>query len=997
MRRVAAYFYSHPEKVHFSAVFPGKAVLCAVLFSTFLLPAAGEERELALPLLAAPINATWAANHGEDWYEKGFRGFLFEGLLDDLRLFPTEQERVKRFRLLHADSSAGQEDNTAVIVSDADAAAPDVTGVVVPGHWNELMDEISGANNRLCAVGVDRNFLHVHLAPDEAWFCDPLLLEIAEQRFRLAGQLCRTAKLRGIALNTQSDSFIYDYRWDGYGSDLTPETLAEGTYQFGVRVFRAFIRAYPEGEIIVIAQDTETCGPLWFDLVEGIFDAPGAAEDLPVRLAVLEPPDIGNRSFFKNYPEHVARLLNARRSRNLRVPRRDTGVIFALEPVHYEKDIPTARYPLKDYRPALYAAALYGDTYMLLWAPKGGWWQIPPDMAEQYRHLKQGGVAGVRFAPPVPRTLDAYAPFLYRDMGGRVGSLEVLGQEVEVMKNGRGAALLFWEDTADVLHLSARTGIVTAVNLMAEERLYFTPKEDRVLIPPLYGPVLVEGIPLKEYALPASVGMTMNSPIVAGITQSPVEISIDNSLTVPLRGTLALLADSAYALGAASFPIDLPPGQSASYTRMLRGISSLGMRPEFAISLAITRESPITRKIVFPVAPEERFSFFCDGMAPGALVADPFPDGGQMPLLLSCDVRGRLTCYDTGACAVRWSRRVSGSCTSPPLLLKDSQGDVRAGISTMQGRLTLFNLAGEEKLLLMNRAKHGVAPVALTTEENTGDLLVMADDKDISLYDSRGALTHRIPAPGRAHYLLADPVQPGLFFLAASGGGDTPDAKAEEPDGGGHPRLLICFNDRGHKVWDASFAAGLSCSPVIIGNVAGVGPGVCIGDSEGGIVCLNARDGTVLESYPGKKRSGAVLKMAGVPSVPGGGAWVFYLANKAIHARPLAAASSGEKQREPWDMRVDRPSVLAPLPGGDGLVVGTADGSLYALDTSGALLWEDHNGLGAVTGITLFNSTIAQGSYMCAVCSVGHEVRGLHIRPELLPKVPLHLNSLNAP
>ena len=67
---------------------------CSLL--TIALFARAEGSVVALPLLEAPINATWAANHAEEWHEKGFRGFLLEGILDDLQPFPSEREALER-------------------------------------------------------------------------------------------------------------------------------------------------------------------------------------------------------------------------------------------------------------------------------------------------------------------------------------------------------------------------------------------------------------------------------------------------------------------------------------------------------------------------------------------------------------------------------------------------------------------------------------------------------------------------------------------------------------------------------------------------------------------------------------------------------------------------------------------------------------------------------------------------------------------------------------
>lgn len=969
-----------------------RAFVAIAVFGLYLLRASGEETAAVLPLLAAPINATWAANHAEEWRDKGFRGFLFEGLLDDLRLFPTERERLQASGELFA------EENTSVITSGPAAVFSDRGGWIVPGHWNDLIKEITGANNRLRDAGIDRNFLHLHLAPDAAWFEDPRLLEIAEQRFRLAGEMCRETKLRGIALNTQSGSFMYDYRWDGYRRNLPTDALSEGAYTFGVRVLRAFIRAFPEGEIILIAQDTESCGPLWFDLIEGCFEAPGAAEDITVRLAVLEPPDIGNRTFFNSYPTLVNKRLKARRSRSATVARqRKAGLVFSLEPIHYEGNMPAARHPLKTYRPALYAAAVYGDAYVLIWAPEGGWWQIPPDLAAQYQQLKQGGAARVRFAPPVPRTLNAYAPLIYGALGARIGSLEMQGKEVDVLQSDRGAALLFWEDMVAPMRLPARAGMVSALSLMAEERQYFTPKEGVVTVPPLTGPSLVEGMSLNDYTLPASIRLDTESPITAGITQTSIEVGIGNPLKAPLRGTLTLVTDAPYGLGAAAFPVNLAPKQSTSFRRMLRGISKLGTRPAFRVNLAAASGDPIARTFTFAVAPQQRLLFFCDGMATAPQPIWPGPVLDAPPLLLCCDVRGRLTCYDTGAQHLLWNRRRSGGYTRPPMILKTSRGELRAGLMSLQGRLSLFNLQGDEKLVLRSTSTQTTATAALPTlKPNTGDLLVSADNTGISLYTINGELVRRIETPGPVRHLLTAPDQPDLFFATISPEDIPADAekKTEHTDQGTH--RLLAYHSEGRKNWEASFSGGISCSPVIVTGLSDGEAVMVIGDFDGSITCLNTRDGTIVDRYIEEQGVGPVLQMVGAHDSIGGLIWIFYLSKNTLKARTLAGVNA-ETTSGSWQIEVSQGTALAVLPRGEGVAVGTADGDVYALNASGKLLWEDHNALGAVTGLVFVSPPNNPKIYTCIVSDTGHAVRSLDIRRDLLSETPLHLNRLAPP
>ncbi len=984
----------------FSFTVSRKIVCTAVLFGVGIFSAHGEETAVAVPLLASPINATWAANQGEEWYAKGFRGFLFEGLLDDLRLFPTEEARIQEVRR-RAGARLRPEDNTAVLesVPDPVSSPPYEGGMVVPGDWEELTREILGANNRLHAAGLDRNFLHIRLAPEDAWFSDPLMLEIAERRFQLAGQLCHDAKLRGIAVDTQSDSFIYDYRWDGYAREVPAESLAGGAYQFGLRVLRAFIRACPGGEVLLLASRLESAGPLWFDLMKGFRDASGAVETPPIRLTFLEPAGILDWEFFMNAPALVSKVLEGRGAgREAQPPSAAPGLVFAFEPIHYEGAIPTPSYPLEDYRRALYAAAVYGAEYILIWSPEGGWWHIPPDLADQFQRLKQGGAARVRFAPPVPRTLDAYAPLLYDGMGTRIGALSIQGVETEVMKTGTGAALLLWDGTKEILRFPARTNMVAAVNLITEERVFYTPKKNTLTLPPLPGPVLLEGMPLTEYALPASIRLDTLSPIVAGIAQNTLEIGIRNPLAAPLRGTLAVLAGAHYALGAADFSLNLAPGERADYKRTLRGISRLGTRPDVAVSLTTASGAPLIRKFAFAVAPAERFHFFADGSPVGPPLLCSSPGKGAVFAFLGLDARGRLACFDMEACKVLWDRRTTGGYTRSPVMMADARGEPRVAVMNEQGRLRLFDLQGVEKLVLSSTAKQGGMLNTLCRNDGGGDLIVIAHDHRVSLYSTRGDKSGHFETSGRIHHVLTDAMARDILFVVVS-----PPKNPEEKGPGdkkspaaGVTRRLCALNPRGEALWDASFARGISCRPVIVADEYHGQSQICVGDFDGGITCLDAEKGSLVDTRVGKG-AGAVLQMAGTYHPTSGCVWIFYLEREAIRACPLAGRDTRQKLPKAWTVGIRYATALAALPFGEGVVVGTADGSAYALNLSGQLLWEDHDSPGAVTGLTFSGNGVPVEAYTCILSTACHSVRGLEIRRRMLSEAPLLLDPLSPP
>ena len=964
-----------------ASLLPGREGLC-------------DERGVAAPLLAAPINATWAANHAEQWHEKGFRGFLFEGILDDLRLFPSEEERLRK-RHFAGSTEFFDEDNTAPIQSSRDylAESSDYEGVLLPGDWQALTREITGAANRLRAAGIEHNFLHMNLAPDAAWYTDPFLLDIAEKRFEAAGHFCRAANLRGIALNTHSNSLMHDFRWDGHPAEVSPEHLSAGAFRFARRALRAFIRACPEGEILLIAKDIASAGPLWFSFVNGARNAPGAAETTSVLVVLLEPPDIREHRFFKDSPASLESLLNDRAEPFAsRTSTPALNLAFSLEPVRYEGSIPTARHSLEVYRRALYAAALYGKQYVLIWAPEGGWWQIPPDTAEQFMHLRQGGAARVRFAPPVPRTLDAYAPRILMEGSTWLGSSNVSGSAAEVLKNDKGAALLIWDGTQSEIQLPSRKTMVILSNVCTDDRIYLTPRDGTVTIPALPGPMLIEGMPLRDYALPASLWMDVIPALNAGVSRSEVVFGVHNPLSATLRGALSVVSDTRYALGASSFSIYVAPGESTRFRRTLRGISHLGNRLEFNLSLNIAADAPEVRTFSFPVAPELEFKFFADAGLSGPPVYYQEKDARGVPVMFLCDHRGRLACFNLETNREVWQLRLSGRHTLPLLLVRDHLGNPGIVTASEQGRLRLFNLEGEERLLLLWDDKRIHALAALNNAQGSGDVIIVGEEERLSLYDTTGQLLHRMDTPGRLVWMTTHPSLPDSIFLVTAGALERDGALPDKDNG---EWLASLYDRAGNPLWTAPLSNAVSCSPVYLDDPAAGNRWIVLGHHSGSVTCFNLEDGSAVMAHESDSRL-PISGMTGMCS-PLNPPIIFYTDNSSVNAVLLPGPEGTDTPTAEWSLAISQPTAMAPLPASSGIVLGTGEGSLFALDRSGGLLWEDHRGTGPTTHIVCLPAPDDPNRYACVVADAHHCVCSLVVRRDLLSPRPLHLERLLRP
>lgn len=921
------------------------AILLFVLISlaAFALP-----HKPTLMLLDSPINATWAANHGEAWRQKGFNGFLFEGLVDDLAPYPSERQ--------------SEEENT---------RSTEAKEWIVPGNWESLIVEIKGAINRLTAVGLDRNFLRLALLPEAPYFTDEGLRDIAANRLRLAGECCRRTGLRGIALDTQSQNALYDYRWDGHPPGVSSDALAKGARQFGGDVLRAFIRAYPEGEILLIAQSPESAAPLWFPFMEGVLESVGAAAEIPIQLALY---DGGMPETVSEYRDRTRRISNL--FQRFFSPSayscwtRQCGISFSLKPIYYKDDIPTAGYPLGQYRRALYAAALFGKNYTIIHAPEGGWWHIPPDISTQFSHLRQGGRARASFAPPVPVTVDAFAPRLHLSDVVHLGSIPVGGENMEVLQQGEKTLLLAWDGLAQELRIPTRTGMTTVMNLITEERHYFTPNAAEIVVPVQVGMLLITEVATSTYGVPAGLNMRLVTPIRGGITRAEVEVEAYNPLALPLTGTLTLTADPRYSLGTVATDIALKPGTSISFHRTIQGISSMGHLPHFSMNLYVAAEAPVVRTISFPVEPPELFSFRMDGPVQGSPLV-LFQGDQLLPLVVASDVRGGVNCFDTGVNKEQWHIRLRGNFSVPPLLLKSAGNEPFIALQNTHGRIRFFNSHGKETVMIYPAESAITSSVVVNDPTNQAIHLAVATTDTVSIYDASGVLRNRFERQGIA-YLASTPALPGQLFLVAS------TAHSDASDSSSNV-MLGTYTLEGQFLWERELSQQPTCPPVIHGATNTTPPTCCLCDASGAVYFFDAEDGRLIAAYSGNKSDGT----SHLISLKGTGKGVALFAKADSASLTLYALTGGEIE-ERWKLPFEHITALTVLPNDEGVVVGLKNGSIVTLAVTGDLLWEDHQDTGAITGLSFYVDSTRKDTGICIAASQSGVVRGLEIRSDLL-------------
>ncbi|NLN92127.1 MAG: PQQ-binding-like beta-propeller repeat protein [Candidatus Hydrogenedens sp.] len=909
------------------------------------------------PLLAAPINATWAANHGTSWYEKGFRGFVFEGILDDLKPFPAEEEALSLAAIPF------DEENTGYIET---MTHPDILReAVMPGDWDGLKEEILGASNRLRAEGITENFLAMKLAPEAPWFTSPLWRRIAESRFDLASRFCRDTRLRGIALDSCSDSLFYDYRWDGWPPHMSAETLTEETRRFGRRLALVFTRHCPEGIILLRADSPESCGPLWFVFFDALLEGLQSSRGGALRLLFSGLTDSDRPQNYQASREKVERLWEARLSgRAQQGWQRKGGLVFSLEPVDWIGDMPVARQAVEQYIPALYETALQGLDYIIIDAPTGGWWHIPPDVAEQFSGLYQKGRGRVRFAPPIPRSLDAFQPRLLYESAQLLGDL-IIGEMACTVLHHEGKTVLFARDgIPESMGWPLNTGIMTVTEAMSGEKRYHGPREGRVTLPAMTVPVFIEGSPLEEYALPASFDLKIEPPLSSGVTRSRMTVSLANMLTTPLEGMVTLSTSSRYALGSSAVAVYINPGERLSFTRHLQGLSFQGANPSFVMTFNRPNAVPVAREFYFSAAPRERDCLFVDGPLTGVPAWLPGQAGNPENSLVWCDRRGRLMAYGLEKGESLWSSRFRGSYSQPPVLLKNRRSEWLIALANDHNRIRLLDRAGMEKALLLPEGSH-ITELAVVEQDKQGDILaVLLDEESLIFYEGGLRFLGRKKGAGKIHHLTTHPLFPETLLCIT---------ETEESDKTSYH--LTCLDGTGESLWSQDIPDAPTAAPLIRALAESDDPEIFLPDRRGVIHVFSGKDAGEHSSF----------KLDGMKQIERSSFLTLHEKEILLCQSGNTVAAYGPEEDGTaillWQLEISGLTALVTQPEGAGIIAGTADGGLQAFSAAGDYMWEDRRGTGAITHLDTLPSPALQ-SYRLFVASQDACIRILEVQAE---------------
>lgn len=609
-------------------------------------------------LVDAPVAARIAANDAAHWKGLGAAGFLFSGVYDTLDGAPQKG------------------------VQDFGPTAPE----------SALLKEIRLSVAELKTAGIERNFLRVSLGPDAAWFSDRNAAKRAISFFEGLGIFCLRAGLQGIALDLRTDAPFYQYRWPGHGAEVASSRLEEGAREFGRRSLRAFIRQMPDADLLFIADNLDTAGPLFYSLLEGLVESVGAAQSIRMDLLLRLPRDATRPDAALRHLEDIEeRICGALPPEPRRTWQLQGGYAPVLEPLAIRDGTIHAAMDLTAYRVALAGAKLAASDHVVVRGAYGTWWNLGEKQARAYRKLLQRGESAAAATPLALAESDDWdfrTPF---DTLQRVGCLREMGGAPYAFLDGVRSAVLFSEAPKEALAADNGVAALLRTDVATREEKTLAVQDGRAALGPSELPAVVRGLPLNAWAAPASLWCAFDAVPGVGVDRVPVRFGLRNVYPGELSGNLRIETPDELSLGLRDLPVLLKPGAAVVFEKALQGTFSMGDAAQLRIAL----ESPISPGVSRGFRTTAHLRSVWEARRDGEIATPPLVIGeGATAVFVVASEAGDVAGYARDG-ALLWQRRYP-----PPVVLcawpgrgaggtaRVAMGDATGGVHVVEARGT---------------------------------------------------------------------------------------------------------------------------------------------------------------------------------------------------------------------------------------------------------------------------------------------------------------------
>jgi len=845
-------------------------------------------------LLHGPVNATWAANNAAPLVARGFHGLVFCGVYDTLDAAPQSK------------------------LTDTDPEAPE----------SALLKELRLAQARLAEAGLDENYLKLHIGPDDLWFINRDRVREGIACFRSAGIVAARAGLSGIIIDTQPAAALYDYRWQSYGdAEVSSTRIAQGARDFGARAMRAFLREFPDAHIILAGTDQDAPGALWYDLVDGLISGIGAASSIHLDILLAMPPMLADYAEMKHHLEaQEARFKRGLSAESQEIWRLQGGISAELTPVAMHDDKARLDMSQEAFRVQLAAAKTLSASHVFIHAAPGTWWRATERDARTYSASRLKGLAAIQPAPALAKDLARWTMKTPLDHMTRVGEHPEGAYIYQYgKKDARQFAGVFWKGLKSPLVLGDRQRATRIVHLADAREELPKPQDGTITLPPSDAALLVEELPARAWAVPASLWFTIDGVLEAGSSRTQARFGYVNVLPGTLEGQIEISSTRGLSLGATSFPLLLAPQQSATFQRGIQGALAPGSEVDATISLLLPGGEVSRSHFHTTVRPRLLWEWRRDAgfRAPPLVI----PGGSDGPLVIAASSGGDIAGY-TAEGTLRWQRRFKATFESSPTPGRDGEEQIIA-LADTGGNIRVLGVDGAARweAKLPSPARADGLLFADLHQTGRDVLLVVSDDGAVRTFEPGGApgWTHQGPAgktwlaSAAAHRDNApDPAAEGLLFLTHTG----------------EDAALIRLNPFGKPMWRRTLQADVAGAPTILAARLGQ-PRVAVPCTDRTIALFTADIG---ESLPhlAPKSIGNIAHMLHV-AWPRKGPQSLLIGEVGLAMLDETLAAQWSRPFAPHTIAIDRP--------GERLLLQTGTNKLHLLDAAGTELWKSTQGM----------------------------------------------------
>jgi len=740
--------------------------------------------------------------------------------------------------------------------------------------------------DRLDTMGLRHLFFRLSFPPADATGLRGLDLFMG--RVESLARTARWCEARGLWLDLPVTTSLF------YLDHPLPE---QELVRVGRRVYATIARWFPDADLLVYGGQESAPGPRWRALVEGLVEGSGIAESPRVTIVRAVDPVPAAPEDVTMTLGGVARMVAGSFSLSNRERwERLGGVAALLDMKRYQALPEVSDDVLRAFRVARDFAIAVSDRWAVF-LPENPTGAVPPD-GPSLRLLSP--LRGLR----------------------RLGTLDndprAPGQAIRVFEREGRVALLLPEGLTSSLEIPGKYWICASVSLAEGTRAFHLGRNGSVVIPPHPGPLLITGLPGDADLARAGWSWAVDPLLESGPRRLNFMASWTNRGPLTRQGDLAAVAAPRWSLGAASMPFRAAPGETVSLRRTLQGVARPGERFSAQLLLQEPGQPPVSRTVSVPVFPRQLWSIALDGPClPDRVLLDA--ESLDTLRVVAAAERSGPACFDADG-TVLWNSMDPGPWLCGPVVVRQEN----------QHLIAMGNRQGEI-VFLDARAGRGVGRVSL---DGTPARALVAVGESLAI-----ALTDRGTCYGLDGTRKLWAVEPEMNVSRIC------------PERAGNT-VLVCgtTGPRGEALCvapDGSMPWRVSLPGVPVAVVALDQGGWMLGLQDGGVTRLDTRGNLDILGSPlaTPLKSLVPLPEVSPASDPGQRAPTNRLRLAVVARGELVTTDSLQ------DFRVAlRPRALEQVwyePDSGTLIAGAMDGTLYALDASGRLLWRDSRAWGA--------------------------------------------------